>query len=1113
MDVEDQLSTVLKEKRRLSAELAKCTADKEFVWTLWKQLQTSSPDLSSAVSLIVTREKEKAERKDKRILEIFQAKDARLLQLEEALIEKSNDLRRTRQEHAAQADALLKFESQVSSQSSHIEEMGNQLAQCRDECDSTVSSLQVKIGALVNEKSVLGAKLEAVQSQAKEKVAEKAEEVQLKNRFVESLQTEVSERMGELSQKSEEIVRLVEAKESLECELAFLKEEQERMQTDHQEKAVAMKEEKNQLISHAMQKTEELAQSRKETDTLKQEIALCNTALETEKKNQRQILVELRDQREAYSQLETSVGEAQQRNAKEMAAKNHEVILLQSKIRSLERDIATMPHPSLVVTKDAATSPFQFSRPSLEGIQRELEHMKRQLEARDYEVGELRSAQSRRLKRLKSLQREHRLVLEQLKTYERFETGTKAMSPPSPSPRATAKELQQEDSDSVWNELNYYRTQYTSLLEEKTLMDEECNVLRVRVMEQERIILDLRQCLENERDDLMTQIDVSEMKSGLEIEATNQEHVELIEKKANALHTSVVQLEEDKQRLIASRKEQQAECFGLREQVASLHAQLLRKTLDTENKGTQCRPSVTSSGIQVTEIDRGKDDSDGRVRKQISNVSVQVNTSCLPVSPANCPRYSKAVQTEEDRKCDGNVHSRSKSAGMFVAFGGHFNPTENKKKEGAVPRFKSDEKVRLLQQRIASLTRQLTVVQKAKAAGFRALEEQKHAYKELRAAHSSCKQKEEMLTHELESRRSEKVDLKRTIAEFLAQQQVTASLASSANTSHHTESEWKHLEQRAKAASEECVRQGKLLRSLKADLQDQEAQQKTMQERCNRLDRNVSRKQSLIDDLKAKLKVYQKESEEASDRVKAVENKLEAADDIHEQRKSRLQALKIRIAKEVEEKEKLLLERRQLREETAKKDERFAQLQAKCHRTETALAQTTQKTKETVEALESRYSGMVKALEDKVKQSRGKLDEFQAFTRAYGQELIGQVREARLVRKEAVKLSAAAGATPDGVDADFRQSGNWSRAKKLSCSILNLSEADFMDFMFQGNSDSKEESAELLHSKNDGSDLEKQEKHWWKNVESLSKTKPPFAVALMELFVTMTEERLRLLLE
>ncbi|KAF4805054.1 centlein-like protein [Turdus rufiventris] len=71
------------ELRGLAEQLSRCQADKEFVWSLWKHLQVSKPDLTQAVSLVVEREKLKAEVKDRRILEILQAKDIKIESLEQ----------------------------------------------------------------------------------------------------------------------------------------------------------------------------------------------------------------------------------------------------------------------------------------------------------------------------------------------------------------------------------------------------------------------------------------------------------------------------------------------------------------------------------------------------------------------------------------------------------------------------------------------------------------------------------------------------------------------------------------------------------------------------------------------------------------------------------------------------------------------------------------------------------------------------------------------------------------------------------------------------------------------------------------------------------------------
>jgi len=53
--------------RHLEEELRNMQADKDFVWSLWRQLQVSNPDLTGAIACAIQREKEKAEQRDKKV--------------------------------------------------------------------------------------------------------------------------------------------------------------------------------------------------------------------------------------------------------------------------------------------------------------------------------------------------------------------------------------------------------------------------------------------------------------------------------------------------------------------------------------------------------------------------------------------------------------------------------------------------------------------------------------------------------------------------------------------------------------------------------------------------------------------------------------------------------------------------------------------------------------------------------------------------------------------------------------------------------------------------------------------------------------------------------------
>ncbi|XP_054842798.1 centlein [Eublepharis macularius] len=107
-----QVLVLEEEVRRLSEELRQCQADKEFVWSLWKRLQVTNPDLTQAVSLVVEREKQKAELKDRKVLEILQVKDSKIQTLEQRTSGQQEEINNLVQRKIAvdEENAILKSE-------------------------------------------------------------------------------------------------------------------------------------------------------------------------------------------------------------------------------------------------------------------------------------------------------------------------------------------------------------------------------------------------------------------------------------------------------------------------------------------------------------------------------------------------------------------------------------------------------------------------------------------------------------------------------------------------------------------------------------------------------------------------------------------------------------------------------------------------------------------------------------------------------------------------------------------------------------------------------------------------------------------------------------------
>ena len=62
-----EVSRLWSENSRLKDQLSQCEKDKEFVWGLWKRLQTANPDVSAAVADVQRHEQQKHEDRDNKV--------------------------------------------------------------------------------------------------------------------------------------------------------------------------------------------------------------------------------------------------------------------------------------------------------------------------------------------------------------------------------------------------------------------------------------------------------------------------------------------------------------------------------------------------------------------------------------------------------------------------------------------------------------------------------------------------------------------------------------------------------------------------------------------------------------------------------------------------------------------------------------------------------------------------------------------------------------------------------------------------------------------------------------------------------------------------------------
>ncbi|XP_075266755.1 centlein isoform X2 [Opisthocomus hoazin] len=228
------------ELRSLAEELSRCQADKEFVWSLWKRLQVSSPDLTQAVSLVVEREKQKAEVKDRRVLEILQAKDSKIETLEQRLAGQQQEINNLIQSKIAVEEQNARLKNEFSNLNQKFRDKSQELKDTEECAQKKVEQNRLVIKNLEEENKGLNTccadllnDLEKLRKQEAQWKAEKSgNDARIKN--LETDLAEAREQMKELrnicSNLSSQVAMKQEELSQKDCDVIRAKKELQELQ-------------------------------------------------------------------------------------------------------------------------------------------------------------------------------------------------------------------------------------------------------------------------------------------------------------------------------------------------------------------------------------------------------------------------------------------------------------------------------------------------------------------------------------------------------------------------------------------------------------------------------------------------------------------------------------------------------------------------------------------------------------------------------------------------------------------------------------------------------------------------------------------------------------------
>ncbi|KAM4879267.1 LOW QUALITY PROTEIN: centlein [Sylvia borin] len=498
----------LAELEEAAEQLSRCQADKEFGWYLWNHLQVSKPDLTQAVSLVVKREKQKAEVKNRRILEILQAKGSKIESLERRLTGPQQEINRLMQRKTAVDEQNVRLKNEFSNLNQKFKDKSElkdteECAQKKEEQNRVViknleeenKGLNICCADLLSDLE----KLRKQKAQKKEKSGNNAR--------IENLETDLAKTRGEIksfhstcSNLSSQVDVKQEELFQKDCDMVGAKKELEELQNPHR-----------QNIEDTTQQAE-LIKQLEGLNADKQEVLQDQEYTHTAKTTYQKLLVSVRTPltMEFYefpliSALQEKIEKADLNPAKHnlyttytpesdniRTGRKHEQRLSSSYLCATvkPRPSALSPQTFSLITRkeppvkrSRSLSPKSSFREAeelkkLKIAERKIENLEKTLQLKSHESYEL-AAYGKHEERLQMLQTNYRALKEQLKQWE--EGDSRLENSKSRYQHTGFCQLCQEDPDVMWNELPFFKREHKKLLIEKLNPEEELDQIKIHL--------------------------------------------------------------------------------------------------------------------------------------------------------------------------------------------------------------------------------------------------------------------------------------------------------------------------------------------------------------------------------------------------------------------------------------------------------------------------------------------------------------------------------------------------------------------------------------------------------------------------------------------------------
>lgn len=1074
MDSKDSERVLLLEDEvtRLSEELAQCQADKEFVWSLWKRLQVASPDLTQAVSLVVEREKQKAENKDRKVLEILQAKDYRIQELEQKVTAQEQEinnqvqrLRGSEEECCLMKKELAALQHRLGNKSRQLKEARKQAQECEEEGRRALQEARQQLDA---QHSASQAELERLRDQ------EAVSSSRVKN-----LEEEVF-------RSRQDMLEAQSRSTALSLQLSSVKREG----ADKEQQLCQIKRELHDLQCLYKQSVEHAG----EQAQLIQQLEGLNLDTQRVLRSQEEAhTADTVSYQKLYSELSVSyqaLWHSQEQLRQREAALSMQLSQRDQQIQELQAQLQSFTAAAGHCEGSRSLSPGCGNSDGADSQEQRIQQLQELLTLKTKENEDLRRAYAKHHDRLHFIQTNYRTVTEQLKKAEDTHDLLKR------------KTQLHQDSEDLWNKIMFYKEENKKLLSDKANLEKKLNAAQDTVASQ-----DIQECRQEETQAGLLFREVSEeevRRSSTPIKTSTRrveqtfKKIEQLQSQMVSLESEIVRLREDNRALQEVNRALAGERGDLQARVQLLHQRKEAEEAQAREERDRLLSQLQSSEIEAKEAMKSAVQARHRLLKlrqelgvlqaerdfhrtaakrkakaaTVANNKIRSKTPWADASSRTRMRStqnrmdSPAKDDWEDMSADSDSEqfsdslqsqysaptrqaSRKSSKGCrYMLICPIDGPGEESQPRNIQFQGVSLQKTRkriskshaVLRQRLLSLQQQVAALQADKQAAQQLAAEQNHRQEQAQLQLDSLlqqlktsKQLSKKQACELAGLEQQKASLQMELEQWRRIRQQTP-VNPPAMDPERLQAQVKQLTHRLKSANSEMSKHTAANKSLRAQLDERDQTLKELHERICVLERDVTMKRQLVEDLRSRLKICQDSERSHRAVTEDLEKKIKSLSDESTNRKALVDSLKRRLTVATAEKNQHETTSQKLKEELQKKEQRVTVLQARIGERDQAMAELEQTASQQMHGLAEQSSQALETLQRKLTLAESQLHQFRTFTEALANELAQNVQDAK-VRLRRKKKSEKGG----------NPMSKCSLVK--AASILNMTETDLVDML------------------------------------------------------------------